>query len=316
MPRWLISFHGGEGQDDWNNLHAYDTEGNVLGKVLDTSSLPEHIRLRELRGFVFDPHGDLYVTNAWQGGSHVLRFAGLPNDHGRHEFVEVFVDHHPSNPGLSHPFDVTFGPDGHLFIPSQDTNVVGRYFGPAAKTGRPGSPMPVPLAVRNLAIPEVLPGTYVPSKHHADHGLSAVRGSAFDKQGRLYVVDRDDNAVKAYDGHDGKHIRTFHHPRLGAPIHLLPHPDGQHMLVGSRDRHAVVSIDLDTGEIKDFIAPNRGGLHSPSGIAIGADGMLYAGSRDTRQVLRYDLATGNADHEPFIDKMHDAPEFLRLSTID
>jgi DNA-binding beta-propeller fold protein YncE len=312
----LISFHGGEGPDDWNNLHAYDKEGNSLGKVLDTSSLPAHIRLRELRGFVFDPHGDLYVTNAWQGGSHVLRFAGQANDQGRHEFVDVFVDHQPGNPGLSHPFDVTFGPDGHLFIPSQDTNVVGRYFGPTADTGTAGTPMPVPVAVRDLGIRDVLPGTYVPSKHHADHGLSAVRGSVFDSQGRLYVVDRDDNAVKAYDGQDGKHIRSYHNKRLGSPIHLLPHPDNQRMLVGSRDRHAVVSIDLETGDMEDFVAPHHGGLHSPSGMAIGTDRMLYVGSRDAHQVLRYDLSTGKADHNPFIDKLHDAPEFLRLSPIN
>ncbi|HYJ12379.1 MAG TPA: hypothetical protein VEW66_02230, partial [Thermomicrobiales bacterium] len=145
MPRWLISFHGGEGRIGLNNLHAYDTAGTPLGKVLDTKSLPDEVHLRELRGFVFDRHGDLYVSNAWQGGSHVLRFAGQPNDEGRHEFVDIFVDHHPGNPGLSHPFDVTFGPDGHLFVPSQDTNVVGRYFGPAAETGTAGTPMPVPL---------------------------------------------------------------------------------------------------------------------------------------------------------------------------
>jgi sugar lactone lactonase YvrE len=316
VPRWLVSFHGGEDRTGWNNLHAYDTSGRPLGKVLDSTGLPNHIHLRELRGFVFDASGDLYVSNAWQGGSHVLRFSGRLNDQGRHEFVDIFVYHHPSNPGLSHPFDVTFGPDGHLFVPSQDTNVVGRYFGPAAESGTAGMPMPVPLAVRDLAIPDVLPGTFVPSKRHADHGLLAVRGSVFDKQGDLYVADRDDNAVKAYDGRDGKHIRTYHDHQLAAPIHLLPHPDGQRMLVGSRDRHAVVVIDLESGEIQDFIAPNHGGLHSPSGMAIGADEMLYVASRDTHQVLRYDLGNGKPDRKPFLDKLHDAPEFLRLSDVD
>ena len=316
MPRWLISFHGGAGQDGWNNLHAYGPAGEPLGKVLETSGLPGHIELRELRGFVFGPQGELYVTNAWQGGSHILRFARDVNARGRHDFIDVFVDHHPSNPGLSHPFDVTFGPDGHLFVPSQDTNVVGRYFGPATESGTAGAPMPVPVAIRDLAIPDVLPGTFVPAKRHANHGLAAVRGSVFDTQGHLYVVDRDDNAVKAYDGQNGKHLHTYHDHRLGAPIHLLPHPDGKRMLVGSRDRHAVISIDLDSGEMKDFIAPNQGGLHSPSGMALGADGMLYVASRDTRKVLRFDPETAVPDRKPFLDHLHDAPEFLRFSDQD
>jgi hypothetical protein len=50
-------------------------------------------------------------------------------------------------------------------------------------------------------------------------------------------------------------------------------------------------------------------------MALGPDGMLYVGSRDTRQILRYDIDTGKPDHKPFLDGLHDAPEFLRLSDI-
>ena len=44
--------------------------------------------------------------------------------------------------------DVTFGPEGNLYVPSQDTNIVGRYFGPNAPDGTRGQPMPHPVLAR------------------------------------------------------------------------------------------------------------------------------------------------------------------------
>src|SRR3954451_18670627 len=126
---WYVTFHGGDEDEAWNNIHVFSLDGKPLGKALATHSLPDDLELRELRGFAFGPDGDLYVANAYKGASQVLRFAGQPGADGKHAFREVYVERHADNPGLHHPFDVTFGPDGHLYVPSQDTNVVGRYFG-------------------------------------------------------------------------------------------------------------------------------------------------------------------------------------------
>ena len=311
MQRWYITFHGGSRSHDWNNIHAFDLSGKPVGKMLDTTGLPRGMELRELRGFAFGNDGDLYVSNAWEGGSHILRFSGSLNDRGRHEFREVFVEQHASNPALSHPFDVTFGSDGHLFVPSQDTNVVTRYFGPTASTS-PGAPMPVPPAIRALGLSNVPPGTFVPSHRHADHGLMAVRGIAFGPDGNLFVVDRDENAVKIYDGRSGHHVKTIRHRVLASPIHILPQPDSRRLLVGSRDRHAIIAIDVDTGECNEFITSGSGGLRSPGGFAFGPDGNLYVASRDTRRILRYHPESGIPDNRPFIADLHDLPEFLRL----
>jgi DNA-binding beta-propeller fold protein YncE len=311
VTRWYLTFHGGDHEHAWNNIHSFGEDGSPLGKVLQTDALPAGTELRELRGFAFGPSGDLYVTNAWKGGSHILRFAAKPSADGRHDFIDVFVERHADNPGLSHPFDVAFGPEGHLYVPCQDTNVVGRYFGPSSPQTA-GDPMPIPPALKGLDDPAVPPGTFVPSSHHASHGLSAVRGALFGPAGHLYVVDRDDNAVKAFDGLSGEHVRTYRHEHLDHPIHLLSHPDGERVLVGSRDRHAVVAIDVDTGKTHDFVAPGHGGLGSPSGMAIGPDGLLYVASRDTKQVLRFDARTGKPEHRPFIDHLDDFPEFLQF----
>ena len=311
MQRWYITFHGGEHPHAWNNIHAFDLDGKPIGKVLGTTGMSDEIELRELRGFVFGNDGDLYVTNAWQGGSHILRFHGALNERGQHDFREVFVEQHAANPGLSHPFDVNFGSEGHLFVPSQDTNVVSRYFGPTATTS-PGAPMPIPLAIKELARPDIPPGTFVPSRHHADHGLASVRGTTFGPDDNLYVVDRDENAVKAYDGNTGHHIRTYHHHRLDRPIHIRPGLDDRNLLVGSRDAHAVFSLDVDSGDLSQVVAPEAGGLHSPAGFDVGQDGALYVASRDTQKILRFDATTGKPDRHPVISDLDDLPEFLRL----
>lgn len=312
MQRWYITFHGGQDSHDWNNIHVFDLAGRPVGKALDTQSLPAGIELRELRGFAFGPDGDLYVTNAYKHASQVLRFSGKPGAGGRHPFREVFVEQHPTNPGISHPFDVAFGPDQHLYIPSQDTNVVGRYFGPHAASGAPGDPMPHPPALKTHEPAALLPGTFVPPVDIAPHGVRTVRGAVFGLDGDLYVADRDANSIKRYDGKTGELRRAYCHHHLTNPIHLLVRPGDGALLAGSRDRNAVLAIDPSTGDVSHLITPNAHGLREPAGLAIGPDGKLYVASRGTKQILRFDAQTGAPDRHPFIDGLGDSPEFIEL----
>ena len=50
MQRWYITFHGGEGSQEWNNIHLFALDGTPVGKALDTHTLPDDLDLRELRG--------------------------------------------------------------------------------------------------------------------------------------------------------------------------------------------------------------------------------------------------------------------------
>jgi glucose/arabinose dehydrogenase len=328
MPVWYVTFHGGEeskshhrdkspsaeaNAETWNNVHVFSLEGRPLGKALDVHSLPKDLELRELRGFAFGPGGDLFIANAFKSSSQVLRFAGTPDDDGKHTFREIFVERHEDNPGLHHPFDVTFGPDGHIYVPSQDTNVVGRYFGPEAKHAEPGAPMPHPEALQGSAKKHLLPGTFVPSREHAPSGVRTVRRAIFGPDGDLYVADRDTHSVKRYDGQSGTLLREYRHDQLSAPVHLLFRNDGV-LLVGSRDQHAILAIDTETGQITPFVQPGAGGLQKPSGMALGPDGKLYVCSRDSRQILSYDVTTGEPDPRPFLDEdtLEDFPEFISL----
>ena len=327
MQRWYVTFHGGDSPNRdpgdkgdsgearlraWNNIHVFALDGTPLGKALDTHTLPDGLDLRELRGFVFGPDGDLYVANAYKDASQVLRFAGKLGADGKHAFREVYVEQHKANPGLAHPFDVAFGPDSHLYVPSQDTNIVGRYYGPDATEGNPGTPMPHPEVLQDVDAKHLLPGTFVPSQKHAPRGLRAVRGAIFGPDGDLYVADRDADSIKRYEGGSGKFQQEYRHQDLTTPVHLTFRTDDGALLAGSRDGNAVFTVDPETGTIKTLIESGAGGLQAPAGMAFGPDGMLYVSSRETRQILRFDASTGKPDATPFIDDLEDFPEFITL----
>ena len=88
-----------------------------MGKALDRGSLPPTVELRELRGHCFGPDGDLYVANAFQDFSEILRFHGGRNQRERHTFRDVFVQSDAvRNPGLSHPFNFVFDVRGDLYV--------------------------------------------------------------------------------------------------------------------------------------------------------------------------------------------------------
>lgn len=312
VQRWYITFHGGDASHAWNSIHAFDLEGRSLGNALATHTLPHHVHLREPRGFAIGPDGDLYLANAWKGASQVIRFAGTPDANGQHAFREVYVERHHANPGLAHPFDVTFGPEGNLYVSSQDTNIVGRYFGPNAPDGTRGQPMPHPPALRDAASGHLLPGTFVPSHRHAPHGIHTVRRAIFGPDDDLYVADRDGACVRRYDGTTGAHRRDYRHEHLTTPVHLAFRPGDGALLAGSRDGHAVFAIDTATGAVRPLVERGAGGLRAPGGMAFGPDGKLYLCSRETRQILRYDAMTGEPLPAPFIDGLPDYPEFIAL----
>ena len=312
MQRWYITFHGGDDPHEWNNIHVFGLDGAPQGKVLDVQSFPDDLELRDLRGSAFGPDGDLYVANAYKDASQVLRFSGKLGPQGKHAFQEVYVEQHKTNPGLAHPFDVAFGPDDHLYVPSQDTNVVGRYYGPRTTEGKPGEPMPHPEALRDEDAKHLLPGTFVPSQRHASSGVRTVRRAIFGPDGDLYVADRDSDCVKRYHGSSGAFTREYRHQHLTTPVHLTFRAGDDALLAGSRDRHAIFAIDIATGEIAPLVAPGAGGLLAPAGMAFGPDGKLYVCSRETKQILRFDATTGAPDPMPFIDDLEDFPEFISL----
>jgi hypothetical protein len=308
---WYITFHGGEGRQDLNNIHVFSETGQELRKALDHSTLPSNVELRELRGFEFGPDGDLYVANAYQEYSQVLRFAGAPDANGRHEFRQVFIQgDKQTNPALDHPFSIAFDGSGDLYVSSQGSNIVARFFGPNREAALRGTPMTLPGGIQTATgLPA---GTFVPPATHFPDGVKAVRHALIGPEGHLYVADRDADCVRVYDGQSGAYLEAITSDDLSKPIHLLFTPDQKSLLIGSCGNDAIVRYDLERLST-DVLVPSRtGGLDAPSGLAFGAEGRLYVACRTKNQVLRFDPRTGKPDPAPFIAGLADNPEFLRL----
>jgi hypothetical protein len=306
---WYITFHGGAEATTLNNIHVFSSEGRHLRKALKKDSLPAGIALRELRGFTFGPDSDLYVANAFQDYSQILRFHGKPDGDGQHAFRDIFAQHDKEqNPGLKHPFNVVFDRAGDLFVTAQDTSVTLRYHGPRATAGKPGTPMPFPTSLTGQTQAQLHPGTFCLSAAQSSDGLRVVREALFVND-LLYVADRDGNCIRKYDPVTGASAGTIAAKVLiDQPIHLAFKDDM--IYVGNKGNESIVRYDLRSQRITPFIAPHSGGLKNPAGLAFGNDGFFYVASRGSRQILRYRLEDGRPDKHPFIDALTDDPEFI------
>jgi hypothetical protein len=314
MPKeWYISFHGGEEKASLNNIHVYSTEGTKLRKALNKESLPEGVKLRELRGFIFGPDHNLYVVNAYFEYSQVLKFKGALNESGQHDFFEVFVKRHAENPGIDHPFNLAFDSEGDLYVSSQNTNLIARYHGPGSKEGKPGTPMPLPESL-HLEKADFPPGTFVPSAKLASNGLLEVRAVIFAPNNEMFVADRAADCVRIYEARTGRYLRnlTQQSDQLDRPIHLLLSPDGRYLLIGSGGKDSIMRHDLQHSSTSVFVEPKSAGLNGPAGMAFGDDGFLYVASRNSKEILRYGGTDGRPHGRPFVSDLADNPEFLML----
>ena len=315
MPKeWYLSFHGGEEASSLNNIHVYSTDGKRLRKALNKKSLAAGIKLRELRGFVFGPDCNLYVVNAYFEYSEILKFNGTLNGDGQHDFAGVFVKRHAEiNPGIDHPFNLAFDSEGDLYVSSQNTNLIARYHGPTSRTGKPGTPMPLPESL-HLEKANFPPGTFVPSAKLASNGLLEVRAVIFAPNNEMFVADRAADCVRIYEARTGRHLRNLSQQsdQLDRPIHLLLSPDGRYLLIGSGGKDSILRHDLQHSSTRVFVEPKSAGLDGPAGMAFGDDGFLYVASRNSKEVLRYRETDGRPHGKPFINDLADNPEFLML----
>jgi hypothetical protein len=308
---WYLTFHGGTGRSDLNSVHVYSADGRHVGKALDRASLPATLELRELRGHAFGPDGDLYVANAFQDYSQIVRFHGSRDQRGKHAFREVFLQNDPvHNPGLSHPFNLVFDAHGDLYVTSQNTSLTLRYYGPNSTIGQPGSPMPLPSSLATVKDQTFCPGTFCASAKEIRHGLKVVREAVF-ARGFLWVADRDADCVRTYHPGTGAYLgKIAAQDVIDKPIHLAVRVNS--LYIGNRGNESVAKCDLLSQRVTPFILPQAGGLKNPSGLAFGEDGYLYVASRGSHQILRYRLFDGSPDRRPFIDHLDDEPEFIEL----
>jgi sugar lactone lactonase YvrE len=173
--------------------------------------------------------------------------------------------------GLNSPSALTFGPDGHLYVSSQNTSSVLRYHG---QTG-------------------AFLGTFVTA---GGGGLSLPWGLTFGPNGNLFVISSD-NRIVQYDGTTGEAIGTFAGglgpppgPNLNDPRDLVFLADGT-LLVTNRLGNNITHYASNGSYLGVF--NDNFTLTAPWGIAIGRNGNVYAArsSGDVR-VIEYNVNTG------------------------
>lgn len=195
----------------------------------------------------------LFVSNA--SGDDVLRF-----DAGSGAFLGVFVP--AGSGGLDNPGGLAFGPDGNLYVSSRATGAVLRFDG---TTG----------AFLNTF---VAPGT---------GGLGQPVDLAFGPDGHLYVSNftlvPPDNILR-FNGATGAFIDVFAtEATFNTPRHI---EFGAGVLWAAGEADRIWRFDALTGA---FI--NKPLSDNPRGLALGADGLMYA-STSFSGVFRHDPVTG------------------------
>lgn len=133
------------------------------------------------------------------------------------------------------------------------------------------------------------------------HGLAASRQVVIGSNGNVYVVSKDTDAVKIFEGGTGRYIRDLVTPagELSGPWSLTFGPDGGLYVAGGSQN--IIRFDVTTGRGTVFVSTaDNGGMQGVKGMTFGPDGNLYASSDDggdpsgpaRNSVLRFDGQTG------------------------
>ena len=180
---------------------------------------------------------------------------------------------------LDGPLGIALGPDGHVWVCSEESNQVLRF---ELDTGG----LVDAIIEDDPATPEDETG-----------GLLGPSGLLFRPNGNVLVGSFDNDAVLEYDGRTGAFIRFFvtsGHGSLNGPDSGMAFgPDG-HVYVPSFFNRRIKRYHTDTGAfIDNFIEPPEGGLQRPRGILFPGDGFAYVVSEGNNRVNKYDEITGD-----------------------
>ena len=283
MSNLYISFHGGSTGTSVNNLLASDD----LQPLLAPSAVGVLPALCELRGFLTDTHGTLYVVNAYKDFSNILTFSPPAAGTQTYTFASIFAS--GAKDGLAHPFGAVFGPDGDLYVSNQDTlpgqksSAVTRYEGPT----------------------KTHPGKY--KGVFADKFVT-LRGIATDNT-YWYFADEGDSknpgTVWIYDS-NGKESNSL---SIDDPVHLL-YDGSQYLYIGSEAKNEVYQYDTKNGgQPVKFVTSTAGApLDDTSGLAISGED-IFVGSRKGMSVNQYPLSNPSGG-STFVENLPDNPEFL------
>jgi len=196
----------------------------------------------------FGPDGNLYVGSAFLGVNQnsVLRYHGTTG-----AFIDVFVPDSSCLGGCGGQYfirgELTFGPDGNLYVAYYDSDEVARYNGTT--------------------------GAFSSFVAAGSGGLAGPTELTFGPDGHLYVTSYETNNVLRYNGTTGAFIDVFVAAGFGGldgPRNVKFGPDG-HLYVANdhvaTNPNSVRRYNGTTGAFIDvFVSSGSGGLSGPLGL--------------------------------------------------
>ena len=207
---------------------------------------------------------------------------------------------------LNNPFGLVRGPDGALWFADYAANVVRRI-------GRDGV---ITTVVGNGQ------GAYTgdggPARAASLNHPHEIR---FDRDGKLYIADASNNAIRRYDpqtgliatyagtGHPGYagDGREANQAELKSPISLQFDPAGN-LFIADIGNHVIRRVAAKTGLITTIAGTGKAGntpdgapvtgtpLNGPRSLDFDREGTLWLITREGNQLLRLDLAGGVIHH--------------------
>ena len=328
MAQTLFGFYvsfSGESSAPINNVYALSPTGGapVCTAVLGTNPSGA---FQELRGMAFGPDGNFYVAQAFKGASAILQFNGtLSSGSCTMTFLTEFVTP-ASSPGLVHPYQPIFGPDGNLYVSSQDSNIVSAFYGPSnagkampAWSLLPGTFYPgtfVPAFSAKVGIP---PNTSVPVNQGGltfvttSSSTHSVRGLAFDTAGNLYVADEGNNRVSVFSSAGtflGAITQSKNHT-ISQPVALCFDTASAILYIASPGNQSLFAYNVSGVAKKNFDANflvSDSNLDKLSGIALDLSGNIYTATRKENEIAKWTASGSSWSSSPFAGPFSDSPE--------
>ncbi len=232
----------------------------------------------------------------------------------------TFLGHLGPTDDLDGALGIVQGPDGGIYVASEESNMVLRFDGRtgdfvdrfvwddpgtpddeaggldgpgAVLFGRDGS-----LYVSSFDSDAVLrfdgSGTF--SDVFVAPGAGGLNGPdagmVFGPGGDLFVPGYYSNTVARFDGRTGAHVEDFTpSDMLDAPRTLVFH--GDFLYVANEGSDEVLRFDGESGEFVDvFVEAGAGGLAAPAGMVFDPEGVLHVATVSGNSVLRFDGETG------------------------
>ncbi|MEE2906414.1 MAG: hypothetical protein VX527_01135 [Planctomycetota bacterium] len=301
--QWYLTLHAGPTYPQGNTIIGLGADSSAITTIPLEKTIPSSLSIGKPRSMLIQPDGRMLVASSKHDQSAIF-ILGLPNWQGQRAFLNVFAHRGQQDSLLIHPYDMVQAPGGDIFVTCQDSATVLRFSGPVAK--QPGQPLG--------NYPSIGPGCFVPPRTSDPKGLKDPRGLAIGPDGLLYVVDRGDASITAWNMKDGSFVRTVASSKDGLikPIQIIFSQSG-HMFVGDRGAHTVWVAQHPDSKLKHFISKETDRPQLPSALAVD-DKWLYVGDRQTKTIQRFNLEDGTPEEPAWLGRLPDEPEFLILNT--